>query len=182
MTAHTQSASELTSRSAATLRDVPDFPRPGIAFKDITPVLGDAALLRDVVQAMAEPWRAHGVTHVAGIESRGFILASPVALALGAGFVPIRKPGKLPYRTNSREYELEYGSDRLEVHIDACPSPSRVLLVDDVLATGGTAAAACGLIEQVGGEVIGCSFLLAIVGLRGAQRLAGRQLEMLVGL
>ena len=170
----------LRRRLAATLRDVPDFPKPGIAFKDITPVLADAALLRDTVSALAAPWEEAGITHVAGIESRGFIFAAPVAIALGAGFIPIRKPGKLPWKTAGKEYALEYGTDRLEMHVDACPAPARVLLVDDVLATGGTAAAACELIEQVNGSVLGCSFLLSIAGLNGVQRLSLRRVATLL--
>jgi adenine phosphoribosyltransferase len=170
----------LRTRLAATVRDVPDFPKPGIAFKDITPVLADAALLRDVISALAAPWEESGVTHVAGVESRGFILAAPVAIALGAGFIPIRKPGKLPWKTAGKEYALEYGTDRLEMHVDACPAPARVLLVDDVLATGGTAAAACELIEQVSGTVLGCAFLLSIAGLNGAHRLSLRRVVTLL--
>ncbi|MEP6999526.1 MAG: adenine phosphoribosyltransferase [bacterium] len=167
-------------RVQATLRNVPDFPKPGIVFKDITPVLADASLLRDLFGAMTAPWKTDAITHVAGIESRGFIFATPIAIALGAAFIPIRKPGKLPWRTAGKEYALEYGTDRLEIHVDACPEPARVLLVDDVLATGGTAAAACELIEQVGGTVVGCSFLLAIPGLSGATRLGARRVETLL--
>jgi adenine phosphoribosyltransferase len=170
----------LRARLDTALRVVSDFPKPGILFKDITPVLADADLLRDVIAAMAAHWADAGVTHVAGIESRGFILGAPVAIALGAGFVPIRKPGKLPSTSAGIDYALEYGSDRLEMHIDACPPPSRVLLVDDVLATGGTAAAACKLVEQVGGTVLGCSFLLTIGELGGADRLSGRRVESLL--
>lgn len=170
----------LRRRLLAALRDVPDFPRKGIVFKDITPVLADAALLCDLVAAMAAPWAGAGITHVAGIESRGFIVATPVAVALSAGFIPIRKPGKLPWLTEGRDYALEYGTDRLEIHRDACPPRSRILLLDDVLATGGTAAAACALIGQTGGEVVGCSFLLAIDAWRGAERLAGLQVECLL--
>ena len=162
----------LRARIAAALRDVPDFPKPGIVFKDITPVLADPALFRDVIAAMTLEWRGKDVTHVAGIESRGFIFAAPVALSLDAGFIPIRKPGKLPWRTTSLEYALEYGRDRLEMHVDACPAGANVLLVDDVLATGGTAEAAASLIEQGGGSVVGCAFLLAIPGLDGVKRLA----------
>jgi adenine phosphoribosyltransferase len=176
----TDSRAPLESRLLATLRDVPDFPKPGIVFKDITPVLADAALLAELVAAMAAPWVNEGITHVAGIESRGFILAAPIAIALGAGFVPIRKPGKLPWKTQGRDYALEYGTDRLEMHVDACPSPARVLLVDDVLATGGTAAAAAALIEETGGKVVGCAFLLAIAGLGGSDQLAGRRVERLL--
>ena len=161
----------LVARVSSALRDVADFPKPGILFKDITPVLADATLLRDVTTAMARPWTDAGITHVAGVESRGFILAAPIAVALRAGFIPIRKPGKLPWKRASREYALEYGTDRLEMHVDACPAPSRVLLVDDVLATGGTASAACELIEEIGGTVVGCAFLLAIGALSGVTRL-----------
>jgi adenine phosphoribosyltransferase len=170
----------LRQRLTNALRDVPDFPKPGIVFKDITPVLADPTLLRELVSAMAAPWEESGVTHVAGIESRGFILAAPVAIALGAGFIPIRKPGKLPWKTSGKDYALEYGRDRLEMHVDACPTPARVLLVDDVLATGGTAVAGCELIEQVGGTVLGCAFLLSIAGLHGAQRLSFRRVESLL--
>ena len=170
----------LRNRVRAALRDVPDFPKQGVVFKDITPVLADATLLRNIIANMAAAWRDSGITHVAGIESRGFILASPVAIALGAGFVPIRKAGKLPRRAAGRDYALEYGTGRLELHVDACPAPARVLLVDDVLATGGTAAAACGLIEQVGGTVAGCAFLLAIDALRGIERLHQRSVDCLL--
>ncbi len=167
-------------RLRTALRDVPDFPKPGIVFKDITPLLADAALLRDLVAAMTFPWRGAGITHVAGVESRGFILAAPIAIELEAGFIPIRKPGKLPWTTASREYALEYGRDTLEVHADACPGTARVLLVDDVLATGGTARAACELLEQVGGEVVGCAFLLSIGILNGRRQLDDRRVETLI--
>lgn len=170
---------ELARRIADRLRDVPDFPRPGILFRDITPVLGDAALFRAATDAMAAPFRGAGVTRVAGIESRGFILAAPVAQALGAGLVPLRKPGKLPWRTVRREYALEYGADCLEMHADAVERGGRVLVVDDVLATGGTALAACELMEGAGGVVVGCSFLLAIGVLNGRERLGGRAAEVL---
>ena len=174
------STDDLARRLARTLRDVPDFPKPGIVFKDITPVLADAALFAETATAMATAARDLDVTHVAGIESRGFILAAPVALELGAGFIPIRKPGKLPWRSIGKDYALEYGSDRLEMHADAVPLNSRVLLVDDVLATGGTAAAALALIEEGGGFVVGCSFLLAISALHGRQRLRGRSVHVLL--
>ena len=170
----------LRDRVRQALRPVPDFPQPGVLFQDIAPVLGDARLLADVVAALADPWRDGAVTHVAGVESRGFILAAPVALALGAGFVPIRKPGKLPWRTVSTEYALEYGTGRLEMHEDACPAESRVLIVDDVLATGGTASAACRLVEAVGVLVVGCGFLAEIRALGGASRLESRRWSALV--
>lgn len=172
--------SELRTRLATSLRDVPDFPKPGILFKDITPVLADAALFGDVISVMANRWRNEKITHVAGIESRGFLFAAPVALELGAGLIPIRKPGKLPYDTARTEYALEYGTDRLEMHVDACPAGSRILLVDDVLATGGTAAAGCELVTQVGGTVIGCAFLLEIAGLGGKSRLSGYLVQSIV--
>lgn len=176
----TDASESLQQRVLATIRDVPDFPKPGIVFKDITPILADPALFRDVISAMSAPWRDAGITHVAGIESRGFIFAAPIALELGVGFVPIRKPGKLPWQTAAREYALEYGTDRLEMHVDACPAPARVLLVDDVLATGGTAEAAAALIEQVGGTVAGCAFLLAISFLGGAGRLGAYHVRSLL--
>lgn len=162
------------------LRDVPDFPRPGIMFKDITPVLSDARLLRTVVEQMAEPWRDAGITHVAAIESRGFILGTPVALALQAGFLPVRKAGKLPWQTRSLRYDLEYGSGELEMHADACGPTARVLVVDDVLATGGTASAAGTLLTQLGASLEGFSFLLRITALQGIDRLKGHRVESLI--
>ena len=171
---------ELIERLARTIRVVPDFPSPGIMFQDVTPVLADPDLLRECIAALAEPWRDAGVTHVAAIESRGFIFGAPVALALGAGFIPIRKPGKLPYERAGQDYELEYGTGRLEVHVDACPAPARVLVVDDVLATGGTAKAACELIEAVGGTVVGCGFVLELRALAGERQLTGREIDVLL--
>ena len=176
----------VTTRSAAVselrraIRDVPDFPKAGIMFKDITPLLGNARLFALATDAMAEASRGAGVTHVAAIESRGFILGAPVAQRLGAGFIPVRKRGKLPHRTVGVDYALEYGTDRVEVHADACGEGARVLLVDDVLATGGTAAATCALLEQVGGTVVGCAFLLSIGVLEGERRLAGRTIHTLM--
>ena len=164
------------------IRDVPDFPKPGIVFKDITPLLRDASLFRATTDAMAAPFSGTGITHVVAIESRGFILGGPVAQRLGAGFLPVRKPGKLPSRTETEEYALEYGSDRLEIHADACHGcvTPRVLIVDDVLATGGTADATRRLIEKLGGELAGFSFLIALGFLNGRERLRGYTVHALV--
>jgi adenine phosphoribosyltransferase len=161
----------LSARLRATIRDVPDFPKPGIVFKDITPVLLDAALFRAVTDAMAGAAAGRDITHVVGIESRGFIFGAPVAQALGVGFVPMRKPGKLPSVTVSESYALEYGTDTLEVHADAFVGARGVLIVDDVLATGGTAAAAVRLVERAGGNVAFCSFLMELEFLAGRSRL-----------
>ncbi len=161
----------LLSFVRARVRAVPDYPKPGIVFQDITPLLGDPGALRRVVAAMAVPFEAAGVTHVLGIESRGFILGSAVALELRTGFVPARKPGKLPRVTVREEYQLEYGTDALELHADAFGSNARVLIVDDVIATGGTAAAAGALVRRLGAELVGWSFLLEIAGLGGLDRL-----------
>jgi adenine phosphoribosyltransferase len=156
-----------------TLRAIPDYPKPGILFQDITPVLRDGTLLRDVVTEMVRPFRSSEVTHVLGIEARGFILGGAVATALGAGFVPARKPGKLPWERASEAYDLEYGSDALEAHRDALSPGNRALIVDDVLATGGTARAAGQLARALGAELVGWSFLLEIGALRGRERLEG---------
>ena len=164
----------------AHIRDVRDFPEPGIVFKDITPLLADAAALRQSVEALAGPYRDDGVDQVIGIEARGFLFAAPVALQLGAGCVPFRKPGKLPYETVEHTYELEYGTDTLAVHVDALESGPRVLVVDDVLATGGTARAACELVESLGGEVVGCAFLLELAALGGRSKLSGRPVSCLL--
>jgi adenine phosphoribosyltransferase len=158
---------ELESRVHAALRDVADFPRPGILFKDITPVLADPPLLRDIIRHMAATYADQHIDLVAGVESRGFILGGALAVALGAGFVPIRKPGKLPYERIRVEYALEYGTDALEAHVDAIAPGARVLLVDDVLATGGTARAALGLVRQLGGTVAGAAFLIELGALQG---------------
>ena len=158
----------------AAVRDIPDFPKPGIVFKDVTPALADATLFRATTDELARPWREVGITHVVGIESRGFIFGAPVAQALGAGFVPIRKPGKLPFRRERIDYALEYGTDALEIHADACGRGGRVLVVDDVLATGGTAAAAAELVERLGAVVAGLAFVLELGFLDGRARLGGR--------
>jgi adenine phosphoribosyltransferase len=164
-------------RLLSLVRDVPDFPKPGILFKDITPLLADPDALREATDAMTRPFRSEKIDSVAGIESRGFILGSIVARELGVGFIPIRKPGKLPYNSTSIEYALEYGTDKLEVHSDAAGKASRVLVVDDVLATGGTARATCELIERLNAHVVGISFLIILEFLKGRQRLQGRRIE-----
>ncbi|HET7599279.1 MAG TPA: adenine phosphoribosyltransferase [Gemmatimonadales bacterium] len=172
-------ADPLTRDVLQTLRPIPDFPKPGIVFQDITPVLQDGKLFRRVAEAMAAPFADTGVTHVLGIEARGFILGGPVATALGAGFVPARKPGKLPWESVRESYELEYGADALEAHRDAWPHGARVLVVDDVLATGGTARAAGQLARSLGAELAGWTFLLEIAALGGRARLAGAPCHVL---
>lgn len=162
------------------IRDIPDYPKPGILFKDITPLLASADAFAEATEAMASPFRDAGVTHVVAIESRGFILGGPVAQRLRAGFIPVRKPGKLPAKVRRETYELEYGADALEIHADACLPPARVLIVDDVLATGGTADATRRLVESLGASVIGFSFLIALSFLPGLARLTGRRVTSLV--
>jgi len=154
----------------AFIRDVPDFPKPGIIFKDITPLLAHGPALRAVVDRIADPYRGK-VDMVVGIESRGFIIGSAVAYALGAGLAVVRKPGKLPALTFAAQYALEYGNDCLEIHRDAFGHRCRVLIVDDLLATGGTARAAIELVERVGGEVVGCAVVIELAALRGRERL-----------
>ena len=162
-------------RLRALIRDVDDFPSPGVGFKDITPALADPAGLADAVALLTE--HCPPCDLVAGIEARGFILAAPVAHHLEVGFVPIRKPGKLPWQTVRRDYALEYGHDSLEIHEDAVMAGQRVLIVDDVLATGGTAAAAAGLVEELGGEVAGVSVLVELAFLDGRARLVGHHVH-----
>ena len=155
----------------ALIRDVPDWPKPGVVFKDITPLLGDPAGLAMVVELMASPFRGQGIERVCGAESRGFIFGTAVAQALSAGFVPIRKPGKLPSATRSKSYDLEYGSDTLEMHRDAIEPGQKVLLVDDLLATGGTAAACVELIGEAGGDLVGVSVAIELSFLAGRGKL-----------
>ena len=155
------------------IRHVPDFPKAGILFYDITTLLKDPAGFRATIGALADPYKDQRIATVVGIESRGFILGAAVARALDAGFVPIRKPGKLPSKTHREDYALEYGTDGLEIHCDAVREGQRVLLVDDVLATGGTARAAAGLVRRVGGELVGLSFLIELNFLKGREKLAG---------
>jgi adenine phosphoribosyltransferase len=163
-----------------TIRDVPNFPKPGVLFRDITPVLSNPLLSAKVMLALAAPFEGQGITHVVSIESRGFILGAPVALELRAAFVPVRKPGKLPSTTVRQSYTLEYGSDVLEMHADALRGAKGVLVVDDVLATGGTAAAACKLVERAGARVTACTFLLELTALRGRDALGPIRAESLV--
>jgi len=155
------------------IREVPDWPKPGILFYDLTTLIKDAQGLRAVVDHLAEKYRGAKIDIVAGIEARGFILAPAVALRLGTGFVPIRKPNKLPWKTSRVSYQLEYGTDTLEIHQDAVHAGQRVLLLDDLLATGGTAAAAASLIRQLGGEVAGAAFIVELTFLKGRSKLSG---------
>ncbi|NOK22816.1 adenine phosphoribosyltransferase [Corallococcus carmarthensis] len=161
----------LVSDLQAVLRDVPDFPKPGIVFKDITPMLADHRLFGRVVTAMSAPFRGQHITKVVGVESRGFLLGAPIALALEAGFVPARKPGKLPHKRIVERYSLEYGADGVEMHEDAILKDERILVVDDVLATGGTADATGRLVTRLGGQIVGYSFLITLDFLEGAKRL-----------
>lgn len=154
------------------LRDVRDFPRPGIVFKDITPVLASPAALSLAVEFLTQPFRDLAVDIVIGAESRGFIFGTAVARNLSAGFVPIRKPGKLPCKTRSAQYELEYGVDSLEIHEDAIKPGMKVLMIDDLLATGGTMAACCRLVEELKGEIVGVAFLIELCFLNGRKKLA----------
>jgi len=154
------------------IREIPDFPKPGILFRDITPLLSQPHAFREVIRRLAERFRDRGVNVIAAAEARGFIFAGPLALELDAGFVPIRKPGKLPFRTHALEYDLEYGSDKLEMHADGILAGQKVLLVDDLLATGGTIGACCKLVERSGAKVVACAFVIELAALKGAERIA----------
>jgi adenine phosphoribosyltransferase len=166
----------------AHVRDVPDYPKPGIMFKDITPLLGAADAFRASVDALAEPYAATRVDKVIGIEARGFVFAAPVAYGLHAGFIPVRKPGKLPFELESEAYELEYGTDLLEIHRDAIAPGEHVLVVDDVIATGGTAAATARLVARLGGTVVGFAFVLELGFLHGRDNISGFDIHTLVTL
>ena len=162
------------------IRDIPDFPRPGIVFKDITPLLLDARALDGAIEGLRGLTAPLDVDYVVAAEARGFILGAALARALGAGFVPARKPGKLPHRTVSAEYALEYGIDALEVHADALAGGARVLVHDDLLATGGTAQALCELASSLGAEIAGCAFLVELSFLGGRERLRGQEVQALI--
>jgi adenine phosphoribosyltransferase len=162
------------------IRAVPDFPKPGILFRDITPLLADAAAFAEAIRRLADPWRSARLDCVAGVEARGFLFAAPLAVELGVGVIPVRKPGKLPAETIGHDYDLEYGRDRLEVHAGSIGARARVLVVDDVLATGGTAAACLRLVAAAGGTVAGAAFLVEIEPLGGRERLAPHRVESLL--
>ena len=162
------------------IRDIPDFPKEGIIFKDITPLLAEATALDETVRRLAEPYEGKGIAYVAAVESRGFIFGAAVARQLAAGFVPIRKPGKLPHKTVSKEYSLEYGTDTVEIHADAIPPGSKVLMIDDLLATGGTMAAACELVAALGARIVGVAFLIELCFLNGRAKLTGYDLHTLI--
>ncbi len=167
-------------RLEAYIRNIPDFPQPGIQFKDITPLVKDPAMLRLAVHQLIHPFLDEEITAVAGMEARGFIFGSLVAWDLGISFIPLRKPGKLPYDVQSVSYDLEYGSAELEVHIDALGKGDRVLLVDDLIATGGTAAASCKLIEKLGAEVAACAFVVELDFLKGREKLSKYNVHSLI--
>jgi adenine phosphoribosyltransferase len=162
------------------IRGIPDFPKKGILFYDITPLLADAAALDEAIGLMVKPFVGKGIMKVAAIESRGFIFGSAAARQLKAGFIPLRKPGKLPYKTVRKSYSLEYGSDAIEIHADAIAPGDKVLLVDDLLATGGTMAAACDLVKELGGQIVGIVFLIELVDLKGRAKLAGQNIHSLL--
>ena len=170
----------LSARVSRVIRNVPDFPKPGILFKDITPLLADVDLMHEVIGAMGAPFANSDVSHVVGIESRGFLFGMPLAMSMKVAFAPARKPGRLPRQTMSARYALEYGEDQLQMHCDAVQLGSRVLVVDDILATGGTADAVCRLVEQLGATVVGVSLLGEIDGLRLPTALAGRNVQSVV--
>jgi adenine phosphoribosyltransferase len=164
----------------AHVRDIPDYPRPGVVFKDITPVLAAPDAFAAVVDAVAAPFADRRIDKVVGIEARGFVFAAPVAYRHAAGFVPVRKAGKLPWQIERQEYALEYGTDLLEIHRDAIAPGEQVLIVDDVLATGGTAEASVRLVERLGGEIVGLAFFIELGFLAGRERLANREVHAVV--
>ncbi|HHY93658.1 MAG TPA: adenine phosphoribosyltransferase [Firmicutes bacterium] len=165
---------------AQKIRSIPDFPAPGVLFRDITPLLRDPVSLSRALELLAEPWQGAGVDLVAGVEARGFIVGVPVAERLGVGFVPVRKPGKLPWATEHMEYQLEYGTAAVEIHRDAIEPGQRILIMDDLLATGGTASAVKELVERAGGEVAGFGFLIELLSLGGRGKLDGYRVVSLL--
>ncbi len=167
-------------RLIAKIRDIPDFPKPGIIFKDITPLVKDPATLRLAVHQLLQPFLGREITVVAGMEARGFIFGSLVAWELGLGFIPLRKPGKLPYDVQRVSYDLEYGSATLEAHSDAFNANDKVLLIDDLLATGGTAKASCELVESLGATVVACAFVVELDFLVGREKLDGYEVHSLL--
>jgi len=162
------------------IRAIPDFPKPGILFRDITPLLASPAAFAETVRRLADEFRDRKIDLIAAAEARGFLFAAPLALELGVGLVPIRKPGKLPAQTLSHTYDLEYGTDTLEMHADAIARGARVLVVDDLLATGGTVQACCKMVEKAGGTVVACAFVIELTALAGAKKLAGHEVFSLV--
>ncbi len=172
--------SELSTRIAAAIRDVPDFPKPGILFKDITPLLADPALMTAITERFADRWRDRGVDAIVGMESRGFLFGMPLAMAMGLPFVPARKPGKLPYHRISESYALEYGTATLELHVDALRPGQRALIIDDLIATGGTAVATARLVEQLGAVVAGFGFVIELGFLDGRKALGAYDVDSIV--
>ncbi|HID32341.1 MAG TPA: adenine phosphoribosyltransferase [bacterium (Candidatus Stahlbacteria)] len=162
------------------IRDIPDFPKPGIIFKDITPLLLNPEATAFAIRSMVDRFKDLGVTKVASVEARGFIFGLGVAQALKVGFIPVRKPGKLPYQTASEEYELEYGTDRIEIHVDAVDEGEKVIVIDDLLATGGTALATVHLIEKIGGRVVGIGFIIELGFLKGREKLKNYNVQSLI--
>ena len=167
-------------RLKAKIRDIPDFPKPGITFRDITPLVADPSTLQLSVYQLLQPFLGETINAVAGMEARGFIFGSLAAWELGVGFIPLRKPGKLPYDVQSVSYDLEYGSAALEVHTDAVNAGDNILLIDDLIATGGTAAASCQLVEALGGEIIGCAFVIELDALKGREKLSNYRVHSLL--
>ena len=167
-------------RLKAKIRDIPDFPEPGIIFRDITPLVADPSALQLSVYQLLQPFLGEPINAVAGMEARGFIFGSLAAWELGVGFIPLRKPGKLPYDVQSVSYSLEYGSAALEVHTDAVNAGDRILLIDDLIATGGTAKASCELVEALGGEIVGCAFVIELDALNGREKLSKYRVHSLL--
>ena len=162
------------------IRDIPDFPKPGIMFRDITPLLAAPEAFSEVTRRFADYYRDKRIDVVVAAEARGFIFAAPLALALNVGFVPVRKPGKLPFETHAFKYELEYGEDSLEMHVDGVNDGQRVLVVDDLLATGGTVNACCKLLDQTGAQIVGCAFAVELLSLEGARRIGGHEVHSVI--